>query len=183
MGPDPKLLEYANRIIHHKARQLVLESGFSPSDREDIEQELRIAILERWKAFDSRRASDRTFAARIIENKAVSLIRANRAAKRNIRRCTPLYNERVTDGDFDEERARSRRGIHSRSALESLSLRLDVAALLADLPKDLRCVSEQLLLGSVSDACRRSGKHRSTIYRAIHDLREYFAQAGLEKYL
>ena len=182
MGLDPNLHEYVNEIIRHKARQLVLESGFSPSDRKDLEQELHLAILAGWKAFDSRRASDRTFAARIIDNKAVSILRTCRAAKRVSRRCRALDDD-MGPFDFDECEAQSRLGIHVRPVMESLELCLDVAAVLAELPEELRRLCELLLVGSTSEASRRSGMHRSTIYRAIHDLREHFARAGLEKYL
>jgi len=184
MGLDPKLLDYANEIIRHKARQLARKAGFSPSDQEDIEHELLIAILERWPAFDSSRASARTFLARIIENKAASLVRASQAAKRGVRRCTPL-NGNAANGacDFDEEQVRARRGIHARSALEAVALRLDVASEMADLPDDLRRLCERLLRGSLSDAARSSGRHRATLYRAIRELRKRFADAGLHEYL
>lgn len=184
MGLDPKLLEYANEIIRHKARQLAREPGFGPSDWEDIEHELLIAILEGWPAFDSSRASARTFVARIIENKAASLVRARRAAKRGVRQCTPP-NGRAANGvwNFDEEQVRGRRGIRFRSALETLSFRLDVASVLADLPNDLRRLCERLMCESLSDAARSSGRHRTTLYRAIRELRTRFSDAGLQEYL
>jgi len=184
MGPDPKLLEYVNEIIRHKARQLARNPGFSPSDREDIEHELLIAILERWSAFDPSRASARTFVARIIENKAASLVRACLAAKRGVRRYTPLNGDAANGAcDFDEEQVRARRGIHARSALEAVSLRLDVASVMAGLPDDLRRLCERLMRGSLSDAARLSGKHRTTLYRAIGEVRKRSADAGLHEYL
>lgn len=184
MGLDPKLQEYVDEIIRHKARQLARKPGFSPSDQEDIEQELLIAILERWPAFDSSRASARTFVARIIESRAASLIRASRAAKRGVGQCNPPNAEAVNGAcNFDEEKVRARRGIHSRSALESLSLRLDVASVLADLPDDLQRLCKRLMRGSISDAARSSGKHRTTLYRALSEVRKRFSDAGLHEYL
>ena len=184
MGPDPKLLEYADDIIRHKARQLARKPGFGPSDREDIEHELLIAILERWPAFDSSRASARTFLARIIENKAASLVRACQAAKRRVRQCTQSNGDAANGADdFDEEQVRARRSIHSRSALETLSLRLDVASVMADLPGDLRRLCERLMRGSISNAARSSGQHRTTLYRAIRELRKRLTDAGLHEYL
>ena len=184
MGLDPKLQEYVDEIIRHKARQLARKPGFSPSDREDIEHELLIAILERWPAFDSSRASARTFVARIIENKAASLIRACQAAKRGVRQCTPLNGDAANGAcDFDEEQVRARRGIHARTVLEAVSLRLDVASVLADLPDDLRRLCERLLRESVSAAARSSGQHRTTLYRAINDVRQRFTDARLHEYL
>lgn len=184
MGPHPKLQEYVDEIIRHKARQLARKAGFSPSDREDIEHELLIAILERWPAFDSSRASARTFVARIIENKAASLIRACQAAKRGVRQCTPLNGDAANGAcDFDEEQVRARRGIHARSVLEAVALRLDVASVMVDLPDDLRRLCERLLRESVSEAARSSRRHRATLYRAIHELRKRFTDAGIHEYL
>lgn len=184
MGLDPNLQEYVDQIIRHKARQLARMAGFSQSDREDIAHELLIAVLERWPAFDSSRASARTFVARIIENKAASLVRAHLAAKRGIGQVTPLNGD-TENGvcDCDEEAIRARRGVYSRSALEAVSLRLDVASVLTDLPDDLRRLCKRLLYESVSDAARSSGQHRATLYRAIRDLRKRFADRGLHEYL
>lgn len=184
MGLDPNLQEYVDEIIRHKARQLARKPGFSESDREDIQHELMIAVLERWPAFDASRASARTFVARIIENKAASLIRACQAAKRGIGQVTPLNSDAESGVcDCDEDTVGARRGIHSRSAIEAVSLRLDVASVLADLPSDLRRLCQRLMRGSLSDAARSSGQHRATLYRAIRELRKRFADGGLHEYL
>ncbi|NLY01552.1 MAG: RNA polymerase subunit sigma-24 [Rhodopirellula sp.] len=184
MGLDPKLQEYVDEIIRHKARQLSRKPGFSPSDQEDIEHELFIAILERWPSFDSKRASARTFVARVVASKAVSLVRTCQAAKRGVRQSTSLNGD-ATNGafEFDEDQVRARRGIHSRSDVEAVSLRLDVAGVVADLPDDLRRLCERLLRESVSEAARSSGQHRTTLYRAISDLRKRFTESGLHEYL
>ena len=183
MGLDPKLQEYVDEIIRHKARQLARKPGFSPSDREDIEHELSSPSSD-LAAFDSSRASARTFVARIIENKAASLIRACQAAKRGVGQCTPLNGDAANGAcDFDEEQVRARRGIHARTVLEAVSLRLDVASVLADLPDDLRRLCERLLRESVSAAARSSGQHRTTLYRAINDVRQRFTDARLHEYL
>ncbi len=184
MGLDPKLQEYVDEIIRHKARQLARKAGFSQSDREDIEHELLIAVLERWHSFDANRASARTFVARIIENKAASLVRACQAAKRGVGQCTPLARD--MDGsacDFDEERVRSRRGLKTRSIIEALCLRMDLAEIMADLPPDLRSLCKQLMRGSVSAVARDSGTRRTTLYRAIRQLRRRLEDAELDEYL
>lgn len=184
MGLDPKALEYANEIIRHKARQLARKSGFNPSDRADIEHELLIAILERWPAFDASRASENTFIARIVEHKAVSLVRTHLAAKRGVGQCAPLHSDtNGSAGDFDEERVRSRRGLKTRSIIEALCLRMDLAQVMADLPPELRCLCQRLMRGSVSAAARDSETRRTTLYRAIRELRRRLEDAGLHEYL
>lgn len=44
--------DYATWLIQQKADQLIGRYGFTKSDREDIEQELTLALLERWDQYD-----------------------------------------------------------------------------------------------------------------------------------
>jgi len=44
--PNPQADEYVARLVRIKARQLVGRYGFTESDREDIEQELTLHLLE-----------------------------------------------------------------------------------------------------------------------------------------
>lgn len=184
METDPKLNKSAYEIIRHKARQLVRGPEFRPSDQEDIEQELLLAILQRWPAFDPARASAATFIARIIENKAASIVRACRAAKRDARRCAPLDSDDTNAVcEFDEDGCRRQRGINVRSAIESMALYLDVASVIARLPDEQRHLCQRLLHESISSIARSSGEHRTSLYRTIHELRQRFADAGLREYL
>ncbi len=48
---------YAEQVIKAKAKQLVGRYGFTESDREDIEQELRLRILRRLQDYDPERGS------------------------------------------------------------------------------------------------------------------------------
>ncbi|MEK6675074.1 MAG: sigma factor [Planctomycetota bacterium] len=184
MGLDPKLFENANRIIRHKARQLSRKPEFRLLDKEDLEQDLLLAILESWKRFDSRRASAMTFVARIIENKAASMVRALRAAKRDARRCMPIHGaDELAANDFDEDEVRTRGGLPVHSALEAMLLRLDVAEVLAKLPSPLRQLCKDLMEESISNVARSWGRDRRVLYRALRTVRTRFVDAGLEKYL
>ena len=51
--------EYAVRIIKYKARQLVGRVGFTESDREDLEQEMILDLLQRLPKYDPARAQPR----------------------------------------------------------------------------------------------------------------------------
>ncbi|MFM2007984.1 MAG: hypothetical protein RLZZ09_3639, partial [Pseudomonadota bacterium] len=55
---------YADKLIRHKARQLVGKAGFTEDDRPDIEQELALDLLQRLRHYDAEKAKRSTFMAR-----------------------------------------------------------------------------------------------------------------------
>ena len=90
---------FASQLIRQKARQLVRHPGFSKSEQYDIEQELALELVLKYRCFDPDRARETTFIARVVENKAISLIRARIAEKRDFRRDAHSLNETVRDAD------------------------------------------------------------------------------------
>ena len=62
-------------LIKRKAIELSRHKGFSRSDREDIEQDLRLHLHRMWTRYDPARSEPHTFATRIINNKAASMVR------------------------------------------------------------------------------------------------------------
>ncbi len=65
---------------------------------------------------------------------------------------------------------------------ESRGAALDVAAVLATLPRRLRRVAEVLKDHSVLAAAKRLKMSRTTLYRRLDELREFFAAAGLKDF-
>ena len=96
---DNPIDEYVETMIRKKARQLVHSPGFSLSDREDIEQDLRLHLLLKLPHFDPAKASRATFANRIIESKAKDLIRYRTADMRDPAREQCSVNEMIDDGE------------------------------------------------------------------------------------
>lgn len=124
MRPDSETLRYASDLIRVKARRLAQKAEFGDATRADIEQDLMVDILQRWRAFDPHRAKATTFIARVVEHGIASLIRSKRAAKRDVRRSVRLYDHDDTEGDYlDDVNARKRRGIGTRDSQEALALR------------------------------------------------------------
>ena len=98
----------ASRLIRQKAHRLVRHPGFGESDRESIEQEFRKELIQKYDRFDPDRACEATFIARVIDNKAVSLVRYRIAEKRDFRRNATSLNETVRDtGGGSVERAQT----------------------------------------------------------------------------
>ena len=58
--------EYAVQIIKFKAKQLVGRVGLTDSDREDLEQEMILDLLQRLPKYNPDRAQRNTFIARVV---------------------------------------------------------------------------------------------------------------------
>jgi len=184
--------EYAARVIRHKARQLVGTAGFTKSDREDLEQEMMLDVLQRLPKFDANKATHKTFVARIIERKISKLLRHQASEMRDYRRESYSLDERIDDGDgstvargetIAQEELDRRLGRRKRSDQEEWELAHDVAATLARLPEHLRRLCELLKTGSISEAAREMGVPRTTLNDHVKKLREIFEDAGLRDYL
>lgn len=74
--------EYTRKLIRIKAQRLVQQPGFSPSEREDVEQDLCLQILRKAQHFDGARGAMSTFVARVVKSGLVSLVRQRRRRKR-----------------------------------------------------------------------------------------------------
>ena len=187
-GIDP----YAAGFIKYKARKLVGKAGFTASDREDIEQELRLDLLRRLPKYNPKRAQLNTFIARVVEHRLASLIEAQKADIRDYRRCRCSLNECFEDADgrsverletFDQEDYLVRTGAQSRPSEELNRLTIDVAAVLETLPPELRELCRRLKAETVTEISRDTGVPRGTIYESIKKLREIFKNASLRNYL
>jgi RNA polymerase sigma-70 factor (ECF subfamily) len=183
---------FASQLIRQKARQLVRHPGFTKSEREDIEQELRIELVQKYRCFDPDRARETTFIARVLENKVISLIRARAAEKRDFRRDARSLNETVSDAEggqveqaqtLDAPAARAHTGQSPRSAEEQAQLRFDMAEVLKTLPDELRQLAELLQDTTEYAASRVLGRSRRQIANDVARLRELFEDAGLRDYL
>ena len=70
-------------FIARKARQLAGKAGFTPSDVEDIEQDIRMDVLKRLPRFDPAKSNRHTFIALVVRRRVASILEARRAVKRN----------------------------------------------------------------------------------------------------
>lgn len=179
--------DYAKELIRIKALQLIGKGGFTESDREDIEQELTLDLLERLPQYNPERASEHTFMARVVDHKIARLIERRTAAKRDRTR-TVVSLSRPVDADEGRQEPLAAtveeggRGTHvSEARLRDLAL--DLTEVLGGLPKQLRTLCELLSEGDIREAAEEMGVTRRTIYRWIERARGHFEDAGLDEYL
>ena len=184
--------KFAVQLIKFKARQLVGKSGFSEADRDDLEQELAADLLKRLPKFNPARAQMNTFITRIVEHRVSTLIEAQKAKRRNYRLRGGSLNELVDQGPegiieridgVDNDEYSMRTGKSSRTVEELMEMAIDINAVMADLPPDLRDLCERLKTENVTDISRDTGIPRGTIYESITKLRSMFERAGMKDYL
>src|SRR5687768_10267714 len=88
MGPGPDrahaavLTAFARSLIRIKANQLCRKPGFRACDRDDIAQDLTVAVLKKAHLYDPARGAATTFAARVIESTARQILRDRGRIKR-----------------------------------------------------------------------------------------------------
>jgi len=174
-------------LVRSKAKQLVGRYGFTASDRDGIEQELMRDLYQHLPRFNPKRANRRTFINRIVDHAVVTLIRRQQAAMRDHRRNGGSLNEDVKAPDgrvtkrADTLNAEMNRA--GRSDLDSHLLVLDVHAVVAVLPEDLRDLAARLQTQSMAQAAREMGVARSVVYERVAELRRILERAGLRGYL
>ena len=184
--------DYAAWLIRHKARMLVGSAGFTKSDRDDLEQEMVLDLLQRLPKFDSKKAQRNTFVARIVEHKAVSIIEKRTAGKRDWHLCTASLNDRrmTDDGEsaerlegYDMDEYLRQSGQLSRPAEESLGISIDLERIIAVLPPELRVLCERFQSENVAEVSRNTSISRGALYDKIKQIRSLFEDSGLKEYL
>jgi len=193
------LPQYVTTLIGITVHRTIGRYRFTEFDREDLEQQIALEVIRRRPRFDPAKAQENTFLARVVRNAIADIIAARKADCRDYRReeaslsqwvlveadTHPFYNGWVTGADLvTEQNARRHRGTPSSDPQELGDLIIDITAAAAALPNRLRNVYEQLKeLGSAREVAKAMGRHRSSIYDAIKEIRKHFEEAGLESYL
>ena len=187
---DPELDAWVARVVRKAVRSLLRSPAFSAADREDLEQELTLEVLRQLPRFDPERGRRESFLARVVESRARTLLRRRRAPCRDWRRRASL-DDLVKDGEgrrvelwrtLAEDACRARRGLTDDDAESRFDLRIDVAAAVASLPRELRVLCAGLARGSVNGVARSTGSPRRTVRGQIDRIRLHFERCGLGEY-
>ena len=174
-GLDPRVI----KSLRYHARRL---SGRVPHmDLADLEQCFAVHVLSRLNYYDGQRADLGTFTDRILTNLARNLISAAYAEKRTADRTASSIDDVAPTGPSAGLPLAP--GAHDPDWEEQIHLRRDVERVVSGLPPHLREICSWLSCGSVTDASRRSGLSRPSIYGRIERVRRAFKRAGLEQYI
>ena len=189
--PDlPAPLDKVRRLIRSKSMQLSRRRDFR-QDRDDIEQQLVVAVLQRLQGFEEKRLDPSLLLNRIVRQAVSQLIRDRSTRKLpggKLRSLSEPINKNdaevvrladaVTRDDLDG-RMRRTRGDGDR--LENLMA--DLAELMPRLRPDLRDAVALLLEHTKAEVARRLGLPRTTFYTVAKQLQAIFEHEDLRKYL
>ena len=167
--PKPELFEiphargsdYAGWLARRTAADLVKSRDFNLSDRDDIEQDLIVRLLESWPQFDPAKGSATTFISTVVRNTVSNLIRRRQLELRTFvdSDALPVVEEPSHEHDVD--------------------LACDVATVLARLPPEDRDLAERLIDSSVRQIAAEDDATVASVRKRVERLRNVFEAAGL----
>jgi DNA-directed RNA polymerase specialized sigma24 family protein len=168
---DARTLRIMMASAAYHARKVARTMRLSKVDREDVEQEILLVLLERRRFFDAARGAWSSFADRVARQAAQG-VADQIGAERRIHSNSldrPAGNEKtITLGEVMEARQRI-----SLDVERELQLPLVLADFVAELPDQLALVARLSLLedGDLAQAQRRSGLSTSEFYRRLREVR------------
>lgn len=185
-----QISQYTRTLISVKVHQIIGRYGLISSDREDLEQELTLAVLEAANAWDSTRGSRNTFDNRIVNRKVATIIRYRSRGCRDYHRGCLSLDDAVCNEDggssshgamLTEDTDCRRGGVDASE--ERADRSMDVRSAVRSLEPDLHRLCDLLGKGTKADAAEAMGLSRTTIYKRCEAIRERFAQMGLADYV
>ncbi len=195
MGSDSSRKELdaeAFQIIRRKALQLIGRAGVSTDDREDIEGDLTLHVLEQLDKFDPTRGRLGAFVTRVVEHKAEDILDARCTARRDYRLDVCSLSDTVQTADGEEvaiediareDAVRSQHSVGELSLEEEVARKVDLERLLAHLPPEQQDLCRRLMSATISEVAAALGVPRTTLYGPLARLRAIFEEAGLREYL
>ena len=187
MSRHVRLDRFEEWFIARKARQLAGKAGFTPSDVEDIEQDIRLDVMQRLPRFDPAKSNRHTFIAMVVCRRVASILESRRAEKRNGGRRPQSLNAPIRDAEGRRVEFHQTLGGDARrpgrSEEELRDLRADVWAVVAGLEPRLQRWCKVLEGMGVREAVRFHRVPRSSLQYMTRRIRSALERAGLKGYL
>jgi len=188
---NEKFDRFTRGIIGRKIKQLIGRAGFTKQDREDLEQDLFVRVLQSLPRFNPNVAHRNKFITTVVERDVVSVLRNKQAAKRDHRRISSLnVMIKITDegptelaqtiGDRELD---ARLGRECRSDEEQTQLAIDMADTIASLPEFWQTLLELRKTCTMQEAADNMGVPRTTLNDWVRRMRQRFEEAGMRDYL
>lgn len=178
-NPTTALDEPTETLVRVRVCRLIGRFGFNESDRDDLEQELRLHLLRCRDRFDPSRVAWSTYAGGTVDMHIKELIRARMAPMRDYRR----GQSGGLDGGTGATDVHQIADTAEDQRVQQRDLRLDLVGVLAGLDEEDRELCVLLASKTSTEVARLLNVTRWTIYDRIAVLRQRFAAAGLEVYL
>ena len=167
--------DYALERIEFRVGRLTRLFRLNDADADDLRQELALELVKAADRFDPALATRRTFVNGALDRGYRHICRRLRARQRHsamspapvsmTENFHPVTNDPRSGELSDQERA---------------ELHMDLAPAISSLPRHLQEICELLKTRSPREVAEHLGVHRSTIYRAMRDIRNVFIECGLD---
>jgi len=168
---DDDHINQAVLLAEQEAARRMRRHSLDRADREDLRQEILLAVLERAHRFDPSMATWAGFVTLLARHAAADWLRAERTHRAII---THTIDE-LSEPDVLIDDAAS-------SQTDSVAeVRTELDAFLRDAPEAASRALHLIIAacGDVADAQRASGLAKSPFYRAVADLRLWLRASGL----
>lgn len=180
--------KYANTLIRIKARQLCRRTDFSRSDYDDLQQDMRLYLLQKAHLFDSDRGNIESFITRILKTWVAMRLRyQDRQKRRDSHKVASLERTTVEcDGVITtlgsallEEDGQRLTETDTPSPLERLEQRDALMTVIEKLGPEDRQVWMHVAEHGARSAVRSLGVSRRHIEKVMDRVRQHCEDAGL----
>jgi len=186
---DKEMVEAARKEAAYTAKRIAGSFGFTYEDREDLEQELNLAVIKKANTLDSARGSIHTFVVAVIKGKSLTELRRRRRKAKREKTILCLHNETV-DGDdvvayhetLDRSVCMNRMGRDETDPILLSDLRHDVEVVLKLFTPKQKRICRLLMETDKKTAAHRMGVSRQTLYREIEAIRQIMSEIGINAY-
>jgi len=176
---DDAMLQAMRAAAVYQARRVARTLKLSPQEREDVEQDILLALLERRRFFDPARGLWVPFAHQIARQAAQSV--ADRLVA--VRKIGSMSLSETATGQDEAEGATISEAVADEHAPTEAGIldAMSVLTFVRGLPFDLRLTAEAALEadGELAEAQRATGLSTSEFYRRMREIRYRMVMVGL----
>lgn len=175
-------------FIRIKAAQLCKRTDFSSSDFEDLQQDMRLYLLQRVHLFDPDRGNVESFVTKAVNSFVAMKLRDRELLKRrDDKKAISLERTMVEyEGDITnlghvllQEDGQRQTQAYPRSDIEMLELREALETVMNQLDPDDRDLLESIAEHGLKNTARMRGVSWRQVTKARDRLRKQFEKAGL----
>ena len=174
ISPATLIDDYAMERVEYHVARLGKLLCLAEDRRDDLRQDLFVALCTAARRFDPAKSAARTFVSRVVSLAAAHHARCIRNERRNGARSPIRLSELQRDG-------RAFAPVGPRwCEPAALDLVIDLGDALSGLTREQQQLAAALKTISPREIAEERGVHRSTVYREIAVLRASLAERGLD---
>lgn len=191
MSPDsPAFMEIAYGEARRAAWKLAREYELQTADREDLEQDMLLEVLERKHTFEPEKASPQTFLRMVMYGRGRKFLRTRQRESAPVDAATSLY-DLTPDGNgktvamhetFDRARVLSALGRGQPDWPARADMSMDAEKIFSSLSGQQREICHLLVQMSERSIAKRLGFSRERVTEELGRIRNAFRQGGLGNY-